>query len=154
MPVFSWLSCQRACQLAGGTQVAPAQRMTDMVEGRVSATLNDTSYQPGLMAADMGQVLPEGIYARLRRAFRIFGTKMKGYYTNEAQVVGVESRTSSPVWIPRNRQTYQHIAVEGLYPCGEGAGFAGGIVSAAIDGERCAEMLAARHCNVADTSIA
>ncbi|KYG80463.1 FAD-binding protein [Roseivirga seohaensis] len=134
---------QRACQIAGGTQAAPAQRMTDFVNGRVSSSLNDTSYQPGLLSVDMREVLPESIHLRLRDAFKGYSKKMKGYYTNEAQIVGVESRTSSPVRIPRDKDSLEHVEIKGLFPCGEGAGFAGGIVSAAMDGEKCAESLIA-----------
>ncbi|MFD1161816.1 NAD(P)/FAD-dependent oxidoreductase [Hwangdonia seohaensis] len=124
---------------AGGrSQVAPAQRLTDFVEGRLSNTLNDTSYQPGLNSAPLHSLLPKLIGSRLRKGFEAFGQKMKGYYTEEANIVGVESRTSSPVNIPR-KDNLEHIEIEGLFPCGEGGGYAGGIVSAAMDGERCAE---------------
>lgn len=135
---------QRACEIAGGTQVAPAQRLADFVNGKVSGTLPDTSYQPGLSSVDMREVLPEFISTRLRDGFRAFGKKMKGYFTNEAQIVGVESRTSSPVRIPRDRETLEHPQVKRLFPCGEGAGYAGGIISAAMDGEKCAESLVTR----------
>jgi uncharacterized FAD-dependent dehydrogenase len=128
-----------ACALAGGRQTAPAQRLVDFVEGRVSGQLLPTSYQPGLASVDMKLLLPDFIYESLRLAFVEFGKKMKGYYTNEAQVVGVESRTSSPIKIPRDKETLEHPQIKGLFPCGEGAGYAGGIVSAAMDGERCAE---------------
>jgi uncharacterized protein len=127
-----------ACTLAGGTQKAPAQRLVDFVEGRVSSTLLDTSYQPGLTSVDMKELLPRFIHHALRIAFKEFGKKMRGYYTNDAQVVGVESRTSSPVKIPRHSDTLEHPQIKRLFPCGEGAGYAGGIVSAAMDGERCA----------------
>ncbi len=130
---------QRACALAGGTQSAPAQRLVDFVEGKASASLLPTSYQPGLSSVDMKDLLPDFIYQALRIAFKEFGKKMRGYYTNDAQVVGVESRTSSPVKIPRDKETLEHPQIKGLFPCGEGAGYAGGIVSAAMDGERCAE---------------
>lgn len=130
---------RRACEVAGGTQRAPAQRLVDFVEGRVSSSLPTTSYQPGLVSTDLKEVLPSFIYQSLRTAFREFGKKMKGYYTNDAHVVGVESRTSSPVKVPRDSDTLEHLQVRGLFPCGEGAGYAGGIVSAAMDGERCAE---------------
>lgn len=130
-----------ACTLGGGTQRAPAQRLVDFVEGRVSAQLLDTSYQPGLASVEMGDLLPRFIHQALRAAFVAFGKKMKGYYTNDAQVIGVESRTSSPVKIPRDSVTLEHPQVKGLFPCGEGAGYAGGIVSAAIDGERCARAV-------------
>ena len=136
---------QRACQVAGGTQVAPAQRLVDFVNGKVSGTLPDTSYQPGLLSMDMREVLPASIASRLRDGFKAFGKKMKGYYTNEAQIVGVESRTSSPVRIPRGKDDCEHPQIKRLYPCGEGAGYAGGIISAAMDGEKCAERLIARY---------
>ncbi|MBV1924773.1 MAG: FAD-binding protein [Flavobacteriaceae bacterium] len=124
---------------AGGrTQTAPAQRLTDFVEGKLSNTLNDCSYQPGLKSAPLHSLLPKFIGGRLRTGFSEFGKKMKGYYTEEANIVGVESRTSSPVSIPR-KENLEHPQIEGLFPCGEGGGYAGGIVSAAMDGERCAE---------------
>lgn len=132
---------RRACIAGGNTQQAPAQRLVDFVEGKVSASLLETSYQPGLTPADMREVLPSFIFKALQDGFRNFGTKMKGYLTNDAQVVGVESRTSSPVKIPRDKETLEHPQLRGLFPCGEGAGYAGGIVSAAMDGERCAEAV-------------
>ena len=122
----------------GRNQTAPAQRLTDFVEGRLSNNLNTTSYQPGLKSAPLHSLLPKLIGGRLRTGFKTFGKKMHGYYTSEANVVGVESRTSSPVNIPRN-ENLEHPEIEGLFPCGEGGGYAGGIVSAAMDGERCAE---------------
>jgi uncharacterized protein len=132
---------RNAWEAGGKTQVAPAQRMMDFMEGKVSGSLLETSYQPGLAAVDMREVLPGFISSRLRDAFQAFGRKMKGYLTNEAQLIGVESRTSSPVRIPRDRESFEHPVIKRLYPCGEGAGYAGGIVSAAMDGERCAERL-------------
>ncbi len=132
---------QQACEVAGGTQMAPAQRLFDFINNKVSTTLLDTSYQPGLKSVDMREVLPEFIADSLRQGFKEFGKKMKGYLTNDAQIIGVESRTSSPVRIPRDKETLQHPEMEGLFPCGEGAGYAGGIVSAAMDGERCAEKV-------------
>ncbi len=132
---------QAACKIAGHTQVAPAQRLVDFVNNKVSSTLPETSYQPGLASVQMDEVLPQFISQSLKQAFKQFGKKMKGYYTNEAQIVGVESRTSSPVRIPRDKDTLEHIELKKLFPCGEGAGYAGGIVSAAMDGERCAEAL-------------
>ena len=132
---------QQACILAGGTQTAPAQRLVDFVEGRVSSSLLETSYQPGLAAVDLKSVLPIDIARVLQQGFKSFGTKMKGYLTNDAQIVGVESRTSSPVKIPRDKDSLEHPQIKGLFPCGEGAGYAGGIVSAAMDGERCAEAV-------------
>lgn len=133
---------QQACAVAGNTQAAPAQRLADFTQGIVSTTLPDTSYQPGLVSADMRDVLPPFLVSALRQGFKSFGDKMKGYFTNEAQIVGVESRTSSPVRIPRDTDTLAHPQISNLFPCGEGAGYAGGIVSAAMDGERCAEAMA------------
>lgn len=132
---------QKACVLAGGTQAAPAQRLVDFVEMKNSASLLETSYQPGLTSVDMRDILPDFIAEALKQGFKNFGSKMKGYLTNEAQIVGVESRTSSPVRIPRHKDTLEHTQVKMLFPCGEGAGYAGGIVSAAMDGERCAEAV-------------
>lgn len=129
---------KKACAIAGNSQQAPAQRLQDFVKGKVSKTLLPTSYQPGLVSVDMKDVLGDSITKRLQDAFRFFGKKMKGYLTNEAQIVGVESRTSSPVKIPRNEKL-EHPEVKRLFPCGEGAGYAGGIVSAAMDGERCVQ---------------
>ncbi|GAA4427340.1 FAD-binding protein [Pontibacter saemangeumensis] len=139
---------EKACQLAGGTQAAPAQLLQDFTNRKTSGQLLETSYQPGLASVDMNALFSEEMSYRLREGFKAFGNKMRGYLTNEAQIVGVESRTSSPVRIPRDRDTLEHVQVKRLYPCGEGAGYAGGIVSAAMDGERCAEM-AARKAGVA-----
>jgi uncharacterized protein len=126
---------------AGGrTQTAPAQRLVDFVDGKLSTDLNETSYQPGLNSAPLHSLLPKIIGSRLRKGFAGFGQKMHGYYTNEANIVGVESRTSSPINIPR-KEDLEHPQIEGLFPCGEGGGYAGGIVSAAMDGERCAEAV-------------
>lgn len=130
---------KKACELAGGKQTAPAQRLVDFVEGKVSSSLLETSYQPGLASVDMRAILPQSIATALREGFKNFGKKMKGFLTNDAQIVGVESRTSSPVRIPRDPESLEHLQIQGLFPCGEGAGYAGGIVSAAMDGERCAE---------------
>lgn len=133
---------EQAAWLAGGkTQTAPAQRMTDFVRGKVSTNLNDCSYQPGLNSVGLHEVLPKHIGTRLQEAFSAFGKKMPGYFTELANVVGVETRTSSPIRIPRDQETLEHPQIKGLYPCGEGAGYAGGIVSAAIDGENCADAL-------------
>ena len=130
---------EKISYFAGGrTQTAPAQRVTDFVEGRLSTNLNDSSYQPGLKSAPLHSLLPKIIGIRLRKGFKSFGKKMNGYYTDQANIVGVESRTSSPINIPRNINL-EHINIKGLFPCGEGGGYAGGIVSAAMDGERCAE---------------
>lgn len=130
---------QKACVIAGSTQTAPAQRLMDFVNGKVSDSLLETSYQPGLNSVDMRAVLPQFVSEALKQGFKNFGNKMKGYLTNDAQIVGVESRTSSPVRIPRDKETLEHVYTKRLFPCGEGAGYAGGIVSAAMDGERCAE---------------
>ncbi|WP_158860538.1 NAD(P)/FAD-dependent oxidoreductase [Lunatibacter salilacus] len=132
---------QRAWEVGGRTQQAPAQRMVDFVNGKVSDSLLPTSYQPGIVSVSMDRVLPEFISARLKQALGLFNNKMRGYYTNEAQLIGIESRTSSPVRIPREKDTLEHPQIKRLFPCGEGAGYAGGIVSAAMDGERCAERL-------------
>lgn len=131
---------QRAWNLGGKTQSAPAQRLIDFINKKSSNTLLPTSYQPGLTPVEMREVLPPIISERLVSAFKVFGKKMKGYLTNDAQIIGVESRTSSPVKIPRDSTSLEHPQIKGLFPCGEGGGYAGGIVSAAIDGMRCAEM--------------
>jgi len=121
---------------------APAQRMKDFCRGIVSADLPKTSYHPGAISAPLHELLPEHVAMRLRRTFPQVDRSMHGYYTNDALLLGVESRTSSPVRLPRNPETLEHISVPGLYPCGEGAGYAGGIVSSALDGINCAEALA------------
>jgi len=136
---------RKACTLAGGSQRAPAQRLVDFINGQSSSNLPETSYQPGLTSLDMRTVLPDFISESLIQGFRNFGDKMKGYLTNEAQLVGVESRTSSPVKIPRDKETGEHLHVKRLFPCGEGAGYAGGIVSAAMDGERSAEAVVVKY---------
>ncbi|HJP62871.1 MAG TPA: FAD-dependent oxidoreductase, partial [Mucilaginibacter sp.] len=120
---------QIAFTAGGGNLVAPAQRMIDFVQGRISPDLPKNSYLPGTKSINLDEVLPDWIAGRLRKALPAFGQKMKGYYTNEAILVGVESRTSSPVKIPRDKETLQHPQVRGLFPCGEGAGYAGGIIS-------------------------
>ncbi|MBN9484255.1 MAG: FAD-binding protein [Bacteroidetes bacterium 43-93] len=130
---------QQAYKIGGGKLVAPAQRMTDFVNDKLSSTLPDCSYLPGVHSAAIKDVLPKEVSQALKQAVQDFGKKMKGYYTNDALLVATESRTSSPVRIPREKDTLQHTRIKGLYPCAEGAGYAGGIVSAAIDGERCAE---------------
>lgn len=131
-----------AYEAGGGNFVAPAQRMTDFVNGKVSASLPDCSYIPGVKSTDLRQVLPAAVHVRLREAFKAFGKKIRGYYTENAILVATESRTSSPVRIPRDADSLEHPQLKGLYPCGEGAGYAGGIVSAAMDGERVAEAIA------------
>jgi uncharacterized FAD-dependent dehydrogenase len=132
---------QAAFNAGGGKFVAPAQRMVDFCTNKISASLPGCSYLPGIHSTDLTTVLPSFIYKRLQVAFRDFGKKMKGYYTNEAVLVATESRTSSPIRIPRDEESLEHPQIKGLYPCGEGAGYAGGIVSAAMDGERIAERL-------------
>ena len=135
---------EKQCWLQGNQkQTAPAQRMADFVNGRLSADLNPSSYAPGLLASPLHFWMPKFISSRLREAFKIWGKQKHGFLTNEATVIGVETRTSSPVRIIRNADTLQHISIAGLFPCGEGAGYAGGIVSAGVDGERCAEACAA-----------
>jgi uncharacterized FAD-dependent dehydrogenase len=126
----------------GMKQTAPAQRMHDFIQGKTSSSLPPSSYTPGLITSPLHRWMPEFITSRLRIGLRHFGSMSKGFLTNEAQLIGIETRTSSPVRILRNKDTFRHVTVEGLYPCGEGAGYAGGIVSAAIDGERCAEAVA------------
>ncbi len=130
---------QQAWRIGGETQKVPAQRLMDMVEGKVSNDLPVTSYTPGLTSADMGVVFPKFIHNTLQSGFKAFDKSMRGYLTNEAVVHAPESRTSSPVCIPRDWKTLEHVQIKGLYPCGEGAGYAGGIISAAIDGEKCAQ---------------
>jgi uncharacterized FAD-dependent dehydrogenase len=134
---------QRAFEAGGQTQTAPAQRLVDFTKGITSNNLPKTSYQPGIVSTPLHSLLPKHIGERLQQGFKAFGNKMRGYYTNEAVAVGVETRTSSPIRIPRDKETLVHPQIKGLYPCGEGAGYAGGIISAAIDGERCAEAIVA-----------
>ena len=134
-----------ACEAGQNLQVAPAQRMADFVNNKISPKLNSTSYQPGIISTPLHKLLPASISHSLQEGFKLFNKKMNGYLTNEANIIGVESRTSSPVSIPRNKETLQHIQIKNLYPCGEGAGYAGGIISAAIDGERCALMIKANR---------
>ncbi|HEY0731765.1 MAG TPA: FAD-binding protein, partial [Chitinophagaceae bacterium] len=133
---------QRAFAAGGGKLVAPAQRLVDFTKNVVSSSLPDCSYLPGIHSTDMKQVLPAVVYKSLQTAFKEFGKKMRGYYTNEAVVVATESRTSSPVRIPRDKEHLHHPQVKNLYPCAEGAGYAGGIMSAAMDGERIAVVIA------------
>lgn len=132
---------QKACAMAGGTQTAPAQRMTDFVKGKTSTQLPESSYQPGIASVNLHEVLPAAVSKRLAEAFQAFGKKMKGYYSDEAVLHAVESRTSTPVRIPRESDSLMHPQLKGLFPCGEGAGFAGGIVSAAMDGQKCADAV-------------
>lgn len=133
---------QKAWHLAGQTQKVPAQRMIDFTQNKVSADIPKTSYVPGTTSVEMGQVFPGFLSQIMRQGFQEFGKSMRGYLTNEAILHAPESRTSSPVRIPRDPMTLEHLQIKGLYPCGEGAGYAGGIISAAIDGEKCALMIA------------
>lgn len=138
-----WL--ERTAWLQGNRrQTAPAQRMSDFVNRRISSDLPETSYAAGLITTPMHFWLPQFIASRLRQGFLNFGKSSHGFLTNNAAMIGIETRTSAPVRILRDRESLQHVRIEGLYPCGEGAGYAGGIVSAGIDGERCAEALASR----------
>lgn len=145
--IFAGLAFQQAVEQAffqhgDGGQQAPAARLTDFVAGKVSTDLPSTSYIPGIYAAPVHNLLPQRIYERLREGVQTFGRKMKGYYTEDATVIGTESRTSSPIRIPRCRETYMHEQTAGLFPCGEGAGYAGGILSAAMDGQNVARAVA------------
>ncbi|MDR9417402.1 NAD(P)/FAD-dependent oxidoreductase [Gracilimonas sp.] len=132
---------QKAWAEGGKTQTAPAQRLKDFVEGKVSADLPNTSYAPGITSVELGSVLPDFIHKSLKRGFIEFNKSMRGYLTNDAVVHAPETRTSSPVKIPRDPETLEHVQIKGLYPCGEGAGYAGGIVSAAMDGMKCAKRI-------------
>ena len=133
---------QKAWNLGGKTQKVPAQRMVDFTQSKISSSIPKTSYVPGTTSVELGQVFPGFLTQIMREGFSEFGKTMKGYLTNDAILHAPESRTSSPVRIPRDGLTYEHLQIKGLYPCGEGAGYAGGIVSAAIDGEKCALMIA------------
>jgi len=133
---------QKAWHLAGQTQKVPAQRMVDFTQNKISADIPKTSYVPGTTSVEMGQVFPGLLTQIMREGFLEFGKSMRGYMTNEAILHAPESRTSSPVRIPRDSETLEHVQIKGLYPCGEGAGYAGGIISAAIDGEKCALKIA------------
>lgn len=139
---FQQMIEQRAWEKGGGKLVAPAQRMTDFVQGVISQSLPDCSYLPGTNSAQLNEVLPIEVFASMRKGFQSFGRKMKGYFTEEAIVLATESRTSSPIRIPRNNDDFQHTQIKGLYPCAEGAGYAGGIISAAMDGEKVAAAVA------------
>ncbi len=145
--IFAGLEFQKevekiAFEVGNGNQQAPAQRITDFVNNRISKSLTDTSYIPGIINSPLHELLPNGIVTRLQKSLHQFNKRMKGYYTEEAQILAAETRTSSPIRIPRDKETLMHIGVNGLFPSGEGAGYAGGIVSAAIDGERSAEAVA------------
>lgn len=134
---------KQAYRAGGGGFVAPAQRMVDFCNNKIAATLPECSYVPGVVSTDLRSVLPPFVMRSLQQGFKNFGKKMRGYYTNDAIVVATESRTSSPVRIPRDAETLQHPQIARLYPCGEGAGYAGGIVSAAMDGEKVAAVISA-----------
>lgn len=133
---------QKAWHLAEETQKVPAQRMVDFTQNKMSTSIPKTSYVPGTTSVEMGQVFPRFLTQIMREGFIEFGKSMRGYMTNEAILHAPESRTSSPVRIPRDNETLEHVQIKGLYPCGEGAGYAGGIISAAIDGEKCALKIA------------
>ena len=133
---------QKAWHLAGETQKVPAQRMLDFTQHKISTSIPKTSYVPGTTSVEMGEVFPGFLTQIMREGFLEFGKSMRGYLTNDAIIHAPESRTSSPVRIPRDHETLEHVQIKGLYPCGEGAGYAGGIISAAIDGEKCALKIA------------
>lgn len=146
--VLSGLAYQKALEIAtaqagGGRQKAPAQRVVDFIAGRVSATLPATTYDPGLTPCDLNALLPAQVAWRMKEGLQHFNRKLRGFAGEDALLIGCETRTSSPLRIPRDKETLQHVQLAGLYPCGEGAGYAGGIVSAALDGRRCAEAVAA-----------
>jgi uncharacterized FAD-dependent dehydrogenase len=129
-----------AWKMGGETQKVPAQRLVDFVNGKMSKDIPETSYLPGVESSNLKELLPDFILKNIQKGFLDFGKHMKGFFTNDAVVHAPESRTSSPVRIPRNPLTLEHVNIKGLYPCGEGAGYAGGIISAAIDGQKCAQM--------------
>ena len=140
---------ERVCwQQANMKQTAPAQRMADFVNGRLSYDLPRSSYAPGILSSPLHFWLPKAVSSRLQQGFRTFGKQAHGFLTNEAVMIGVETRTSSPIRIVRDVDTLQHVRLRGLFPCGEGAGYAGGIVSAGVDGERCADMCAQYMANI------
>jgi uncharacterized FAD-dependent dehydrogenase len=133
---------EKACwEAAGKSQKVPAQCLKDFVDGKVSKSFPRSSYQPGIVSVDLNKVLPDLVAKRLKKAFLDFDKKMKGFVTNDAVLHAPESRTSSPVQIPRERETFQHPQLTNLYPCAEGAGYAGGIISAAIDGMNCVDAI-------------
>ena len=144
MKMLEWQKrVERDCWMQGNMrQTAPAQRMCDFVNGKLSYDLPKTSYAPGLISSPLHFWLPSHVSHRLQEGFKDFGRKSRGFLTNEAVVIAVETRTSSPIRILRDTERLMHVRLHGLFPCGEGAGYAGGIVSAGVDGERCAEMCA------------
>lgn len=144
--IFAGLEYQKeveriAFDAGGKGQTAPAQRITDFVLRRTSSTLPQTSYIPGIVSSPLHEILPRSIVVRLQKSLHHFNKRMKGYYSEEAQILAAETRTSSPIRIPRDKETLMHVQLKGLFPAGEGAGYAGGIVSAAIDGARCADAV-------------
>ncbi len=142
-PLLLQEQLERICWLQGNrAQTAPAQRMADFVNNRLSASLNESSYAPGLIASPLHFWMPRFITTRLQEGFKAFGRSYRGFLTNDANMIAIETRTSAPIRILRDRELLQHVSIRGLFPCGEGAGYAGGIVSAGVDGERCAEMAA------------
>ena len=142
-PLLLQEQLERMCWLQGNrAQTAPAQRMADFVNNRLSASLNESSYAPGLIASPLHFWMPRFITTRLQEGFKAFGRSYRGFLTNDANMIAIETRTSAPIRILRDRELLQHVSIRGLFPCGEGAGYAGGIVSAGVDGERCAEMAA------------
>lgn len=132
---------QAVFKAGDGSQQAPAQRLTDLLKGKESVSLPDHSYIPGLYSSNLRDLLPSGVMNRILKALPHFGNKMKGYITEEAVAIATESRTSSPIRIPRDKKTFMHTRIKGLFPCGEGAGFAGGIISAALDGQNVARAV-------------
>ncbi|WP_411824579.1 NAD(P)/FAD-dependent oxidoreductase [Leptospira sp. 'Mane'] len=136
---------KKAWVLGGEKQTVPAQRLLDFIEGKISDDLPKTSYPPGIVSTDLKEIFPNFIYKSLRKGFKEFDTSMRGYLTNDAVVHAPETRTSSPVQIPRDPVSLQHVQIKGLFPCGEGAGYAGGIISAAMDGFKCAEACSIPH---------
>ncbi|MBQ5838947.1 MAG: FAD-binding protein [Bacteroidaceae bacterium] len=147
-PLLLQEQLERMCWLQGNrSQTAPAQRMADFVNNRLSASLNESSYAPGLIASPLHFWMPRFITTRLQEGFKAFGRSYRGFLTNDANMIAIETRTSAPIRILRDRENLQHVSILGLFPCGEGAGYAGGIVSAGVDGERCAEMASQYHEN-------
>jgi uncharacterized FAD-dependent dehydrogenase len=144
--IFAGLAFQSSIEkkmfdFGDGSQKAPAQRMTDFVKGTSSSDLSESSYIPGLISAPLHELLPSSIYFRLKMAMEDFDRKMPGFLTDEAHVIGTESRTSAPIRIPREKDTFMHPEIVGLFPTGEGAGYAGGILSAAMDGQNAARAV-------------
>ena len=142
MMYFQEILEKQCWQQGNMKQTAPAQRMADFVNNRLSYDLPKSSYAPGLISSPLHFWMPGFVSKRLQEGFKTFGKNAHGFLTNEATLIATETRTSSPVRIIRDRETLQHVRIQGLFPCGEGAGYAGGIVSAGVDGERCAEMCA------------